>query len=94
MSACECPYLPEKYHFVYYGIPEPGSMQEYNPWCPEHGHLHDEARARTIIDDYIYQVTGLTPMDRALTHITGTAAKFSDIFSDKLATLFAPKETA
>ena len=37
MSDCECPYLPEKYHYVHYGITEPGSMQEYNPDCPVHG---------------------------------------------------------
>lgn len=41
MSDCECPYLPEKYHYVYYGITEPGSMQEYNPDCPVHGEHHE-----------------------------------------------------
>lgn len=38
---CECLYLPEKYHYVYYGITEPGSMQEYNPHCPVHGEHHE-----------------------------------------------------
>lgn len=50
MSTCECEYLPEKHHFVYYGITEPGSMQEYNPWCPEHGHLADLIEVEATIE--------------------------------------------
>lgn len=49
MRECECPYLPEKYHYVYYGITEPGSMQEYNPYCPEHGELPREEPGMTDI---------------------------------------------
>lgn len=37
MSAeCTCPYVPEKYHYVYYGITEPSSAQEWDPGCPVH----------------------------------------------------------
>ena len=46
MIACECPYLPERYHYVYYGIAAPESMQEYkmreyNPHRPVHGEHHE-----------------------------------------------------
>lgn len=34
---CRCWPTPEEQHFVYYGITEPGSAWEYNPYCPEHG---------------------------------------------------------
>lgn len=40
MTTCECTYLPEKYHTTHYGATDPVTIQEYNPWCPEHGHLH------------------------------------------------------
>lgn len=41
MSTCECPYLPEKYHTTHFGATDPATIQEYNPWCPEHGHLKE-----------------------------------------------------
>lgn len=34
---CRCWPTPPEYHFVYYGITEPGSAWEYNPHCPAHG---------------------------------------------------------
>lgn len=36
MAKCTCFPVPEEYHFVYYGITEPGSMWEPNPECQEH----------------------------------------------------------
>lgn len=33
---CTCSVVPEKYHYVYYGTTEPGSMWEWNPDCPVH----------------------------------------------------------
>lgn len=36
MTECTCFPVPEEYHFVYYGITEPGSMWEPNPDCREH----------------------------------------------------------
>lgn len=44
MTTCECPYLPEKYHTTYLGATDPATIQEYNPWCPEHGHLNQEKK--------------------------------------------------
>jgi len=35
-ETCLCWETPREYHFVYYGITEPGSAMEFNPDCPKH----------------------------------------------------------
>lgn len=36
-QGCTCFHTDEKYHYVYYGITEPGSAYEQNPLCALHG---------------------------------------------------------
>jgi hypothetical protein len=36
-KSCLCFDVPEEYHFVFYGVTEPGSALEYNPDCLVHG---------------------------------------------------------